>query len=78
MSTNNVSYRVTFTHGWYKVDDLDQLAEYLGREDNRGIVGEVKRIVKVESTDLELPAFVEEHNEYVRNHGGKNDGKRTS
>ena len=75
---SNVSYRVTFSHGWYKVDDLDQLAEYLGREDNRGIVDEVKRIVKVESTDLELPAFVKEHNEYVRSHGGKNDGKRTS
>ena len=60
---SNVSYRVTFSHGRCKVDDLDQLAEYLGRD-------EVKRIVKVESTDIELPMFVKEHNEYVRNHGG--------
>lgn len=66
---SEVCYRVCNRNGYTKYDSLEDLERSLKRDTANGhLFFEIKRIVKVETMDIELPLFVQHYNSLVRSH----------
>ena len=64
---SEVCYRVCNCNGYTKYDSLEDLERSLKRYTNDGhLFHEIKRIVRVETRDIELPLFVQHYNSLVR------------
>lgn len=64
---SNVCYRVCNCNGYTKYDSLEDLEMSLKRDTADGhLFHEIKRIVRVETRDIELPLFVQHYNSLVR------------
>lgn len=66
---SEVCYRVCNRNGYTKYDSLEDLERSLKRDTANGhLFNEIKRIVRVETMDMELPLFVQHYNSLVRSH----------
>lgn len=64
---SEVCYRVCNRNGYTKYDSLEDLERSLKRDTDEGFLfHEIKRIVRVETRDIELPSFVQHYNSLVR------------
>lgn len=64
---SEVCYRVCNCNGYVKYDSLEDLERSLKRDTDEGFLfHEIKRIVRVETSDMELPLFVQHYNSLVK------------
>lgn len=67
---SNVCYRVCNCNGYTKYDSLEELKDYLKKDVENGFLfHKIKRIVKVETSDIEMPDFVRDYNSLVESKG---------
>lgn len=68
-TAGDVRYRVCNCNGYTKYDSLEDLERSLNRDTANGhFFQEIKRMVRVETMDMELPLFVQHYNSLVRSH----------